>query len=259
MPHFIDRHVAALIGNLGRHDHNLAGSSPFADRFPETAVSVVRYPANAKRLDDQSIISVHQHIEDRTVTSRYHPEQKHPVSESVRKTNCILIIPLVINIENDPSVLNDSYRRIIDAGERIVTLRPLLLGSGAGDNQSAEYDADIVCTVVRRKPDTVQQIGPGVRVRQVDRLLGTCYHDRLRAVLYQVRQRSGRVCHGVRPMAYHKAVIVLIMLTDQVCQHQPLLPEHIRTVQAERLYHIDPAEILAFRDIGQKFLPGYLR
>ena len=43
--------------------------------------------------------------------------------------------------------------------------------------------------IIGSKTQTVQQIGSGIRHRQVDGLLRTGNHHRFSAVLYQVRQR----------------------------------------------------------------------
>ena len=104
--------------------------------------------------------------------------------------------------------------------------------------------------VVRYKPDAVHEVGPRIRIRQIDGSLRSCDRDRLEAVPDQVGQGGCRVSHGICPVADHESVVLLIMLLNDLRQGQPLLPAYVRAVQTERLQDIDPADFFPFGNIG---------
>ena len=89
--------------------------------------------------------------------------------------------------------------------------------------------------------------------------LGTGNHDRSAVILDQIRQSSSCICHSVRSMAKHKAIIKFIFGFDQSGQLQPMVCTHIGTVQGKRLNGINGAEFPGFRNIFQQLICGNLR
>ena len=75
---------------------------------------------------------------------------------------------LVIDVEDDPGILNDGNLRKIDAGKSVEALGALFLRPGAGDDFPAENDIDSVGPVMGSETETVQEIGPGVGDGKVD-------------------------------------------------------------------------------------------
>lgn len=66
---------------------------------------------------------------------------------------------LVIDVEDDPGILNDGNLRKIDAGKSVKALGALFLRPGAGDDFPAENDIDSVGPVMGSETETVQEIG----------------------------------------------------------------------------------------------------
>ena len=54
--------------------------------------------------------------------------------------SCILVF--VINVKDDPAVMNGGNIRIINTGKSIVAFGKFFLGSGTCDDFAAEHDAD---------------------------------------------------------------------------------------------------------------------
>ena len=67
---------------------------------------------------------------------------------------------LVIDVEDDPGILNDGNLRKIDAGKSVKALGALFLRPGAGDDFPTENDIDFVGPVMGSETETVQEIGP---------------------------------------------------------------------------------------------------
>ena len=144
--------------------------------------------------------------------------------------------------------------RIINAGKGIVAFGKFLLCSGSCDHFSPKHNGNSMSAVVRGKAETVQKIGTCICNCQVNRFLGTGNHDRSAVILDQIRQSSSCICHSVRSMAKHKAIIKFIFGFDQSGQLQPMVCTHIGTVQGKRLNGINGAEFPGFRNIFQQLI-----
>lgn len=117
---------------------------------------------------------------------------------------------LVVNVENDPAVVDRSNIRIIDARKGIVAFGKLLLGPGAGNHLAAKYDRDPVCPVMGGKAQAVKQIGTCVCDGQIDWLLRACDNDRTAVILDQIGQGRSGISHGISAMADYKAIVEFI-------------------------------------------------
>ena len=105
---------------------------------------------------------------------------------------------------------------------------------------------------LRGKSQAVQQIGSGVRHRQVYGLLSSGDHNGLGTVLHQIRQCGRRESHGICAMANDKSVIIRKIFLHKARQLQPMPSIEIRAVQTEGLQHIHGTEIFVFLHIAQQ-------
>lgn len=150
---------------------------------------------------------------------------------------------LVIDVEDDPGILNDGNLRKIDAGKSVEALGALFLRPGAGDDFPAENDIDSVGPVMGSETETVQEIGPGVGDGKVDGLLGTGDDDGFPVVLNEIGKGGSRVGHGIRAVADYEAVIVFVLSLDKSRKSQPLGGVNVGAVEIERLNGVDLAEL----------------
>ena len=85
--------------------------------------------------------------------------------------------------------------------------------------------------------------------------MGASDDNRLGAILDEVGEGRGGIGHGIRAVADHKPIVLMIVLPDGRSNFEPVLRPDIRAVQAEKLQGIHRAETLHFRHILQNF-PG---
>ncbi len=165
----------------------------------------------------------------------------------------------IINIEDDPFIMDRSNIRIINAGKSIIAFGKFFLCPCSGNDFATKYNGHSVGTVVGGKTQAVQQVGTGIGNSQVDGLLCTCDHHRTPVVLDQIGKGSCSVSHGICAMADHEAIIKFILFFNESRQLDPVLGAYIGTVQRKGLQCVNGAEGGCCRDIGEKFLCRDLR
>ena len=219
----------------------------------------MRQTAYTEGFNDQSGIRWKKSIQYFPVNPWNQFEQKNLLIHLMIKHQWLGGLVFVINIKNNLLIVNGCNIRIINAGKGIVAFGKFLLCSGSCDHFSPKHNGNSMSAVVRGKAETVQKIGTCICNCQVNRFLCTGNHDRSAVILDQIRQSSSRICHSVRSMAKHKAIIKFIFGFDQSGQLQPMVCAHIGTVQGKRLNGINGAEFPGFRNIFQQLICGNLR
>ena len=161
----------------------------------------------------------------------------------------------VVDIKNYFSIPYHRHIRIIDTGKCVISFGMFLLGTGSGNDIPPEDNVHPVGLFLGGKTQPIQQICPGIRHRQVNGFLGAGDDNGFPAVLYQIGQSRGCKSHGVRAVAYDKAIILSVTGLNQPGQFQPVPGVYIGAVQAEGLNHLHLAEFRIFRHIPKQ-LPG---
>ena len=75
----IDFHIAALVGDLGRHNDNFSRGDELLDHLMEAVVPVIWKAADAERLDDHSVIGIVEGLQNPTTDARNQFQEKDPV------------------------------------------------------------------------------------------------------------------------------------------------------------------------------------
>ena len=100
------------------------------------------------------------------------------------KRPCIDI--LVIDVENDPVVMDHGDVRKIDAGKSIVAFGELFFGPGARDDLASENNGHAVRAVMGSETEAVQKVRAGVGDGQIHRFLRPGHDHRPSVILDQV-------------------------------------------------------------------------
>ena len=127
-------------------------------------------------------------------------------------------------------VLDHGEIREIDAGERVVALVALFLSAGSRNDFSVKYDGHAVGAFGGSKTQAVQKVCSCVRHIEVDGLLRACDHDGLAGMLDKIGHGSSCVGHGIGAVADYEAVIIVIILFQNLSKFQPVLRVHICAV-----------------------------
>ncbi len=75
----IDFHIAALVGDLGRHNDNFPGGDELLDHLMEAVVPVIGKAADAERLDDHGVIGIVEGLQNPATDARNQFQEKDPV------------------------------------------------------------------------------------------------------------------------------------------------------------------------------------
>ena len=77
-----------------------------------------------------------------------------------------------------------------------------------------------------------------------------CEHNGFLAILDEVGEGSGGICHGIGAVKDNKAVVGIIRLNNGVSDLEPVLRTHIGAVDIHDLFEIKFAEVMNKRDVG---------
>ena len=237
--------------NLSCHTDQFAGFHPVREGVEEAVVSVIGKPADTEGFDDQTVIGRCQHIQNFSVCTGNQFHEKDAVIHLMIKDERSCILVFVINVKDDPAVMNGGNIRIINTGKSIVAFGKFFLGSGTCDDFAAEHDADAMRSVMRGKTEAVQEIGTGICDCQIDRFLGSCNDDRTAVILDQVRKCGGCVSHGICAVADDKSVVKFVFFFNELRKFQPVRSTDIGTVQGKWLDGINGTELIGSRNIFQ--------
>ena len=127
-------------------------------------------------------------------------------------------------------VLDHGEVREVDAGEGVVALAALLFSACSRDNFSVKDDGHAVGTFGGGKTQAVKKVRSSVRHVKVDGLLGAGDDDGLAGVLDEVGHGGGSVCHRISSVADHEAVVIVVILLQDLGELQPVFRVHVRAV-----------------------------
>lgn len=161
---------------------------------------------------------------------------------------------MVVQIKYNLAVLDDGHIRIVDAGKRVIAFCPLLLSPGACNDLAVKDKVHVVGAGTGGKEKAVGQVGPGVRIFHVNRLLGPGDDDGLWRMLNQVGQGRGRISHGVRAVGDDKAVVLAVVFLDCLFDCQPVAGLYVGAVYVHQLDGVDFTVASAVGHIGQDFI-----
>ena len=127
-------------------------------------------------------------------------------------------------------VLDHGQIREINAGKSIVALAAFLFSTGSGNDLSVKDDGYAMSTIRRSEAQAVEKVCPCICHVKIDRFLGTGDHDGLAGVLDEVGHGGGSVCHRISSVADHEAVVIVVILLQDLGELQPVFRVHVRAV-----------------------------
>ena len=140
--HLINLHITAFMRHLSRHNDLLSLSAPVVHRLLKTLFSIGRQSAYTKGFNNDCIIIFRHPVQNPPVHAGNQFQEKYLRIHPMIKPHPFPYPVPVINIKDDPVILNHCNIRIIDTGKRIVTFGTLLLRPGTCDHFSAKDDID---------------------------------------------------------------------------------------------------------------------
>ena len=166
---------------------------------------------------------------------------------------------LIINVKDDPVIVDYRDIRIVNARKCIIAFRKLFFCTGSCDDLAAENNDRSVCPRMGSETKAVQKIGARICDRKINGFLRTGHNDRFPVILDQIRKCRRCIRHRIRPVTDDKSIIILILFLNQFRQCNPVFRTHIRTVERKRRFRIDRTEFSRSRNILQKLIRRDLR
>ena len=229
MSDLIDLHIASLVHNLCAHDNDLSVCDQLVHCLEEILVLNAWQSAHAVAFDDHCIIV----LTDPGQKFRVHTWNQFQQKDSWIDVDvkCWIGAWAAFFYIVDNLVVADGCKyREINAVKCIKALGLQFLCTGSGNYFAIKYDAYSMCIRAGCKTKRIEQVCFCIGYFHGNWFLGTGDDNRLRRVLNQVGQCRRGVCHGIGAVADHEAVIIVIILLQDLGELQPVLRVHIRAV-----------------------------
>lgn len=248
----IDRHVAALVGNLRGDDDSDALFDKHFDLVGEFVILVVGKSADTEGFDYDRVRVVCNIIEDVRTHTGDELDEHYACVDLVVELNRLGVAFLYIVAHL--AAADESDLGVVNARKGVCAARAVLSCSCSGNYLAAEYDMDSAGVLVRCVNEGVAKILAGVGVAVFDGSLCSGQNDRLLAVLNQEVEHARRVSHCVGAVRDDESVVIVIFLADLARKLEPILGAHVRAVKAEERGHADVANCADLGDVSQQHL-----
>ena len=243
--HVIYVKVASLIGNLSGHDYH--PSRVCGRAYNAVEIRILGKTANTKAFYYETVISVGHEFDYVAPRAGSKLKKSHVGVEGTVKGRTLA--GGALDILQERAVLKVSEDGIINAGKCLKALGIRFAGSCAKNNTAVKdylYPAPSAAGVC----ESIGQIALGVGAVKPYGLLCTGEDYRLGAVLYQIAEGGGGVCHGVGTVTDNEAVVAVIVFTNRFGNAQPVLRADVGAVEIIFLQTIYAAHMA---DVGKKF------
>ena len=149
----INTQVKALFGDLRGHNDGATRIDPAENCLLERLARLTKLgnTANAKGLQDYSIVAIGKGVEDARVYAGRKLEYKYARVDAVVETHRVFALTSAVEpVAHDAVVADVGNGRIVDADERVKAHGALLAGARAGNGDAAKHDRHIVRMLVER-------------------------------------------------------------------------------------------------------------
>ena len=133
------------------------------------------------------------------------------------------------------------------------------MGARSHNDRAAKHNGHVARVVVGGVEQRLVQVELGIGEGVRHGLLRAREHDGLGTALDEVGEGCRRVCHGVRAVQHHKAVVVVVGLHDRCSYALPVAGAHVCRVDVHGLNDIQVTQAACLRNVACKFLAGERR
>ena len=157
-------------------------------------------------------------------------------------------------LADDAVAADDGRQRVVYAGKRIEAHGALLVGARSHNDRAAKHDGHVMRVVVGGVEQRLVQVELGVGEGVRHGLLRAREHDGLGTALDEIGEGSRRVCHGVRAVEHHKAVVVVVGVHDCGGNALPVAGAHVGRVDVHGLNNVQVTHATRLRNIASQLL-----
>ena len=250
----VNGHIAALVRDLGRDDDADTAADEHFDLIGKFVAVVIRKTAHAEAFDDDRVAMLCGVIEDARTDAGNEFDDEHGGVERIVEADGLGV--MLADVVAHSACADDADLGIIDAGKGVEALGPVFACACAGDDLAVKDDMYAAGVGVSRVTEGLQEIVARVGVAFADGDLRACQNDGLLAVLNEIIEHRGGVCHRIRTVCDDEAVVVEILRADITRDLKPIFGAHIGAVELEELNGGNLANVLDLGNLGEQVFGG---